>query len=325
MPTDFIGPEMVGYRPLPTSPLISIVIPSFNQGKFIGETVESILSQKYRPLEVIVMDGASTDTTLNVLDRYRNHPEVRIWSEPDKGVVDAVNKGLREVGGLITAIQSSDDIYLPDAFEAAVEALHANPQAGLAFGDIELIDENSRVVGRDLLGAFDLAEYLGRLTYIPQPSAFFRSDAGRATGLWRPEVSYCPDADYWIRIALRFKVAKIDKVIARYRYHPDQRDKHQDRILRDWERMVSDLKTDPNMTKKYRRFARMGVHLARYRYTTEDRWLSRTWHLYRAAIENPKAVAYRSFPRRDLLPGRQPIWAALSRVKRALGFRPRGL
>ena len=316
--------EMFRDMKLSENPLVSIVIPSFNQGQFIGETIESILSQNYRPLEVIVMDGASTDETLSVLDGYRNCSEMRVWSEPDKGVVDAVNKGLREARGAIWAIQSSDDTYLPGAIEAAVEALRANPKAGLAFGDVELIDENSRLVGSDLLGAFVMAEYLGRLTYIPQPSAFFRAEAGRAVGNWRPEVSYCPDADYWIRIALRYEVTKIDRVIARYRYHPAQRDKHQDRILRDWERMISDLKSEPNMTPELTRYASMGVHLARYRYTAEDRWLARTLHLYRAALANPAAVAHRHFPKREMLPGRKPIWAALSHVKRLLGFRPRG-
>ena len=316
--------EMFRDMQLSENPLVSIVIPSFNQGQFIGETIESILSQNYRPLEVIVMDGASTDETLSVLDGYRNCSEVRVWSELDKGVVDAINKGLREARGAIWAIQSSDDTYLPGAIEAAVEALRANPKAGLVFGDVELIDENSQRVGSDLLGAFEMAEYLGRLTYIPQPSAFFLAEAGRAVGTWRPEVSYCPDADFWIRIALRYGVTKIDRVIARYRYHPAQRDKHQDRILRDWERMISDLKSDPNMTPKLNRYASMGVHLARYRYTAEEHWFMRTLHLYRAVLVNPAAVAHPHFPKRDLLPGRQPIWAMLSRAKRALGFRPRG-
>ena len=116
-----------GEARFPEKPLVSIVVPSFNQGKFIGETIESILSQKYRPLEVIVMDGASTDETLNVLDGFRSCPEMRIRSEPDKGVVDAVNKGLKDARGWITAIQSSDDVYLPDTVETAVEALRANP------------------------------------------------------------------------------------------------------------------------------------------------------------------------------------------------------
>lgn len=269
------------------------------------------------------MDGASTDTTSAVLDRYRNVDEMRIWSEPDKGVVDAVNKGLREARGTIVAIQSSDDTYLPGAITAAVDALRANPNAGLVFGDVEHIDENSCVTGRDVLAAFDKAEYLGRLTYIPQPSAFFRIEAARATGNWRQEVSYCADADYWIRIALRYEVVKIDRMLARYRYHPGQRDKHGDRLLRDWVRMVADLRADSAMTPALKQAAAMGIHLARYRYTAEDDWVMRTKHVYAAAIANPAALLHQHFPKRELIFGRKPVWAWLSRIKRAIGLRPR--
>lgn len=304
-------------------PLVSIIVPSFNQGQFIAETLDSILSQDYQPLDVIVMDGASTDTTLAILDRYRGDARLRIQSEPDKGVVDAVNKGLAQARGEVLAIQSSDDTYLPGAVSAAIAALAANPDAALVFGDVEHIDEDSRVTGGDVLPPFSLAEYLGRLTYIPQASAFFRAGAAREAGGWRAEVSYAPDADYWMRIALRHPVVKIDRAMARYRYHPGQRDKHRDRILRDWERMVGDLLDDASMTPLLRRHARMGVHLARYRYSPEESWLQRTVHLYRAALANPGSVWNPHFPKRELLPGRTPVWALLSRVKRALGFRPR--
>lgn len=304
-------------------PLVSVIVPSFNQGKFIAETLESVLAQDYRPLEVIVMDGGSTDGTRGVLEAYRNRPEMRIWSERDKGVVDAVNKGLAQARGAILAIQSSDDMYLPGAIAAAVDGFQRHPDAALVFGDVELIDEHSRVTGRDVLAAFDLAEYLGRLSYIPQPSAFFRADAAHAVGGWRAEVSYAADADFWMRIAMRFAVLKIDRLMARYRYHPGQRDSHPDRILRDWERMVADLGARQDMTPRLERHARMGVHLARYRYTPQERWLARSLHLYRAALANPGGLAHPHFPKRELLPGRRPIWAALSRIKRAVGLRPR--
>ena len=184
-------------------PLVSVIVPSFNQGRFIEETITSALAQDYRPLEVLVLDGGSTDGTLSVLEGYSGASELKVWSEPDDGVVDAVNKGLQKACGEILAIQSSDDVYVPGAIAAAVDALHAHPEAGMVFGDVEHIDDLSRVTGRDVLTAFSLAEYLGRLTYIPQPSAFFRAAVSRSVGGWRAEVSYAADADFWIRIALR--------------------------------------------------------------------------------------------------------------------------
>src|SRR5512146_2080279 len=109
-------------------PLVSIVIPSFSQGKYIAETLDSVLAQDYRPMEVLVLDGASKDDTVAVLHRYDSVPEVRWWSEPDRGVVDAVNKGLAIAKGEIEAIQSSDDTYAPGAISAAVEGFSRDPR-----------------------------------------------------------------------------------------------------------------------------------------------------------------------------------------------------
>src|SRR4051812_41118582 len=99
---------------MPERPLVSVIIPSYNQGRFIRETIDSVLSQDYRPIEVLVFDGASKDETVSVLKSY-DAPELQWWSEPDRGVVDAVNKGLARARGDIVAIQSSDDVYVPGA------------------------------------------------------------------------------------------------------------------------------------------------------------------------------------------------------------------
>lgn len=306
-----------------TNPLVTVIVPSFNQGRFIRETLDSILSQDYRPLEVLVIDGASADETVAVLQSYASVPELKWRSEPDNGVVDAVNKGLAAARGEIIAIQSSDDLYLPGAISAAVEFMHAHPEVALVYGDVDLIDENSQVIGRDGLTAFDLKHYLGRFTYIPQPSAFFRADMIEQIGGWREEVSYAADADFWMRIAVRHNVAKLDGLIARYRYHAEQRDTQKAKMARDWEKMIRDLLAANELDRPTRRFAEMGIHLAKHRYTPESDWKRRTRYLYQAAAANPRAVFHPCFPKRELLPGREPIWRALSRVKRRLGFRPR--
>src|SRR6516165_5744206 len=123
-------------------PLASIVVPSFNQGRFIAETLESCLEQSYRPIEILVQDGGSTDDTVSVLQSFEA-PELGWVSEPDKGVVDAVNRGLRRAKGEILTIQSSDDLFVDDAIGAAVEALSLDQAIGLVYGDVELIDQNS--------------------------------------------------------------------------------------------------------------------------------------------------------------------------------------
>jgi glycosyltransferase involved in cell wall biosynthesis len=306
---------------LPETPLVSIVVPSFNQGQFIRETIDSILSQAYRPIEVLVMDGASKDATVDVLRSY-DRPELQWWSEPDHGVVDAVNKGLGRARGDIVAVQSSDDVYLPGAIAAMVAAFRADLDLGLVFGDVEYIDAESRVGDRTTLPPFSLYDYVGKLTFIPQPAAFFTAKALRATGMWRDEISYAADAEFYLRIAAAFPVKKLDRLIAGYRYHDEQRDKLSARVERDWRKAIEPW--TKSRDRRLRRYARSGIDLACLRYAPESQWIRRTLAAYRALLVNPAVLRNRDFRHtRDLLPGRYPIWKSLSRVKRLFGFAPR--
>jgi glycosyltransferase involved in cell wall biosynthesis len=304
-------------------PLVSIVVPSFNQGRFIAETLRSCLGQSYRPIEILVQDGGSADETISVL-RSLESPEINWVSEPDDGVVDAVNKGLGRAKGEILSIQSSDDVFVCDAIDAAVDALSQDPTLGLVYGDVELIDQESRVTGTDTQGPFDLAMYFGRMMYVPQAGTFFTRKALEAVGGWRKGFSYTADADFWFWIALRFPVGKLNRVMARGRMHALQRDQQRASISRDWERMVRDLIANEPLDGTTCRWARSGIFLSRYRYAEPSQWWTRTKALYGALLVNPAAVTHRAFPKKELLPGREPIWKQLSRAKRALGLKPKG-
>jgi glycosyltransferase involved in cell wall biosynthesis len=304
-------------------PLVSIIIPSYNQGKYIGATLDSVFGQDYRPIEVLVIDGASTDETVEVLRRYETHPELQWVSEPDRGVTDAVNKGLARARGEVLAIQSSDDLYAPGAVAAAVVALEGDPELGLVFGDTEYIDASSRRIGGTSLPPFDLVSYVGKRMYVPQPTAFFTRAAAESAGPWRAEVSYAADAEFYLRIATCHRTRKLDRVLALYRFHEAQRDKAVARIPPDWERVVHDWLAANDVSPATRRKALAGVHLTRAHYLDDRRWARRTVELYRALALDPTLVRYDQFPLRELLPGRQPIWKLLSKVKRALGFKPR--
>ena len=175
--------------------LVSVIVPSFNQGRFLRETLDSILNQDYRPLEVLVLDGGSTDDSVAILRSYTGAPELQWWSEPDDGIEDAVNRGLQRARGSILGIQSSDDLYAPGAIRRAVEAFARDPELALVYGDVEYIDAESTVHGREALEPFNLARYLGRFTYIPQPTAFFRASVAAAIGGWRKECSFARACD----------------------------------------------------------------------------------------------------------------------------------
>jgi len=308
---------------LQSNPLISIIIPSYNQGSYIRETIDSILIQAYHPYEVLIIDGASTDQTLNILQSYSHIPEIKWWSEADQGVAEAVNKGLQRASGEILAIQSSDDVYLPDTFSTIAAFMIRHEEVALVYGDIEYIDSDSKRIGTEVFDAFNSHHYIGRFTYIPQPTAFFRADIARSIGGWRQEVSYAADADYWLRILIHHKAAKLNRILARYRYHPEQRNNQTAKIACAWEKMIKDLIIDGHLNIKTKRYARMGIHLTHYHYTPESDWIHRSWHLYRAASANPMAIFNPRFPKREFVIGRYPLWKILSKIKRRLGFKPR--
>ena len=121
-------------------PSVSIIVPSLNQGAFIGQTVHSILGQDFGELECVVMDGGSTDDTLDIL-RSINDPRLTWVSEPDRGQSDAINKGLQRASGQFLSYLNSDDVLLPGAVSSAVAAFDRLPEADLIAGDLLFIND----------------------------------------------------------------------------------------------------------------------------------------------------------------------------------------
>ena len=256
--------------PLSKNPLVSIIVPSFNQGVFINQTIESILDQNYRPIEIWVIDGASTDNTLDVLRRYNNVSEISWISEPDSGVVEAVNKGFKYAQGEIGAIQSSDDFYMPRAIDIGVKELLNNSNLGFVFGDINKIDCEGNELTHYCLKPFSVENVLSLQTWIPQPACFFRMDLAKELGGWREEVSFAADTDLWMRMMLNANAKKINSFLAKRRIHDQQRDIQGDRIISAYERMIKDLFEKYTAPPELRAAADAGTLLLKNRYGYDE-------------------------------------------------------
>jgi glycosyltransferase involved in cell wall biosynthesis len=204
-----------------TKPLVSIITPSFNQGKFLEETILSVLNQDYERIEYILIDGASTDNTLEIISKYKTRLAYSI-SEPDKGQTDVLNKGFSRASGQIMAWINSDDVYTPGVVREAVEFLVAHPQIGMVYGDLDFMDENGSIIGKFNAAQTDLAKLRRGFVHIPQPSTFFRADLWHKVGPLDPTFFFAMDYDLWTRLASisEFKYLP-GKAWAKFRLHSD--------------------------------------------------------------------------------------------------------
>ncbi len=211
------GEKKVSYSQGP-APTVSIVTPSFNQGRFIRETIESVLSQDYPAIEYMVIDGGSTDETVSILKSYGNRI---FWiSEPDSGQSDAINKGWKRATGEILTWLNSDDVYLPGAIAKAADYLQRHPNVGVVYGDAFHISGEGTFLGRFPSEPFS-KDRLKETCFIAQPAAFVRRRVLEHVGVVRESLRYCMDYDLWIRISKHYPLEYVPIPVANVRMHRD--------------------------------------------------------------------------------------------------------
>ncbi|MCU0488245.1 MAG: glycosyltransferase [Anaerolineales bacterium] len=200
------------------TPLVSIVTPSYNQARFIEETIQSVLGQDYPRIEYLIVDGGSTDGSVEIIRRYADR--LGWWvSERDQGQTDAINKGFARANGEILAWINSDDTYLPQAVSQAVAALQSHPQAGMVYGDANLIDEHGAVLGKFPARQTDYRRLRQGYVHIPQQAAFFRADLWRKIGPLDPTFYFAMDYDLWVRLAGQAPLVYTPQLWANFRLH----------------------------------------------------------------------------------------------------------
>jgi len=218
-------------------PRISIVTPSFNQGEFIEETILSVLGQGYPNLEYIVIDGGSTDKTVEIIKKYESH--ITYWvSEKDNGQSHAINKGFSKATGDILGWLNSDDIYMPNCL-AKVSTLMKSNEAAILYGNCMHFKEHTEELitwGSDVIG-LSKATSLENIDFIIQPSTFWTKRTWNEVGSLMEDLGFAFDWEWFLRAKSRgVKFYNTSKCLSLYRIHDSQKSgvgvkKRQDEIL----------------------------------------------------------------------------------------------
>ena len=200
---------------------ISIVTPSLNQAQFLEQTILSVLNQNYPNLEYIIIDGGSTDGSVDIIKKYEKY--LAYWiSEKDKGQTNAINKGFKVSSGEILAWLNADDTYLRYTISRVADYFQKYPQIDLIYGNARLINRNSQWIGDFKTIDYDFHIHLFGSSIIPQPAAFWRKKPFYEINILNEKVKMAMDGDLWFRLFLHgCSFGFIDDFLANVRIHKD--------------------------------------------------------------------------------------------------------
>jgi glycosyltransferase involved in cell wall biosynthesis len=216
-------------------PLVSIVTPSFNQAPYLEAAISSVIDQEYPNIEYILIDGGSTDDSVDIIKTHSG--KFAYWiSEPDRGQTDAINKGFAHATGKYLAWLNADDRLRPNAVSEAVQFLEAHADAGMVYGDAEYIDSRGRVVGNFPAAQTDYRALRRGYVHIPQQAAFWRRDLWAQVSPLDTSFTFAMDYDLWVRLAKISKLQYLTRLWAQFRLHSDSKTLQNDQ--RAWDEML---------------------------------------------------------------------------------------
>ncbi len=258
-------------------PLITVVTPSFNQAAYLERTIRSVLDQGYPKLEYIIVDGGSTDGSVDIIKLYADR--LAWWvSEPDRGQSHAINKGLQRATGEWVAWQNSDDIYYPGAFHDLAVASAKHPQAGLIIGNMMLIDEHDRPL-RDI--CYVKPSYKALLAegmVLANQSAFWRRQVHEDIGYLAENLHCSFDYEWFLRLTDHVEAAHVDRIWGALRLHGETKTSllaH--RFQEEHERILTGRKF-PSWQKMLYKLRRLALMLGQGQLAYALRGLSRRAH-----------------------------------------------
>jgi glycosyltransferase involved in cell wall biosynthesis len=233
---------------MPDLPLVSVVTPSYNQARFLEATLRSVLEQDYPNIEYLVVDGASTDGSVDIIRRYADR--LTWWvSEKDSGQSEAINKGLRKARGQIVGWLNSDDVYLPGAVSAAVNTFQSNPTAAVVYGDALAIDADGKVFNTMHGRPYSLVDLMA-FNIICQPAAFMRRSVLEQVDYLNPAYNLLMDTLLWINLAQIAPVVYVPQAWAAARYHDQAKNRTRGAAYgKEAKVLVEDLRSRPEFSE----------------------------------------------------------------------------
>lgn len=185
-----------------TQPKVSIVMPLYNQVDYIERSIFSVLNQDYSNIELIIIDGGSTDGSIEIIKKHESY--LAYWmTEPDEGQSDALNKGFEHATGEIFGWLNADDLYMPDAIERAVDALNKEKYKSVVFGDYLVIDKEDNIIKKEFAFDFSVGQFLYEGFHLNAQSMFWKKDVHFRFGKFDKSLHRTMDYDFILRIGLR--------------------------------------------------------------------------------------------------------------------------
>jgi glycosyltransferase involved in cell wall biosynthesis len=241
-------------------PKITIITPSFNQAKFLEKTILSVLNQNYPNLEYIVVDGGSTDGSLEIIKKYDH--QLTWWvSEKDNGQASAINKALRRSTGTWVGWQNSDDIYYNGVFHELASIANKNPKVGLIIADMMLIDEQDNIIRDVRYVKPTYNSVLAEGMVLSNQSAFWRSELHNDIGFLNEKYQYSFDLDWFLRLLKKTTSIHIDNIWGGFRQHDDTKSNTNKKIFIKENEMIIGKYAKSFWQKKFFQFRRLFLML----------------------------------------------------------------
>lgn len=266
----------------PNPPLISIITPSFNQAEFLERTIVSVLSQNYPNIEYGIIDGKSTDGSLEIIKKFKKD---LAWfvSEKDQGQADAINKGFKRVKGEFVAWLNSDDEFQPGAVSAAVRAFENNPEAVIVHGDVLAVDASDKVTNRINYGGWGLPGLM-KFQIIGQPAVFMRRSMLNKVGFLDTTYHLLLDHQLWLRLGQMGNIVHIQEPWAKARFHEHAKNRAMaDGFGKEAKRIMKWMPTQPGLKQLYKENER-AIQAGAYRLSAR--------YLLDADLPNPALSEY---------------------------------